>query len=860
MPNFDINTAIFAGKYAFATGAGSNLISLSASNVLQLSSGNPTQPVAAQWFNLYGTLDQGFVLQGPNWNYVSWNNGYVAGSTRDDLGLSVFHFQIIDPETVYLIETANGVDYYLNVNGTTLERITKTSVPLPSTAIFQQEVVTDSLNRMIQQRSTLANPLTGVYLVGQDLQEIAFMGSDLSFADFTATKLGKTNFSGCTADHTAFDQANMEGWIAPGLTFTNCSFIKANMQFVQLTQSVMNGCVFNLAQFAPVGSTSIGYTNLQRADFTNASMVGCKFGNALVNGAIFKGATLTNTDFSDARGVEDHLDFRDAILIGADLTGHDLTLCQISGDTNFMGAKLGGCNFTGHDLRGIVFAKAYMQKVKLDNTQLDGAQLAYADLSHATLTGGISMVGANLSNAILQAAQLPGAQLGANRTMGTLLIADIPTLDSGTLPTDAQNPPLSIPATATVKIVQPGSRWQIIEGEKKYNVTNNNTNLLVQVVSNVGNAAVLSNAYMVDANLKQANLYAVGMSGVHWYGGGANAESADLSLANLSNANLSGMTFKQSLMQGSIFDFSKLIGTQFNGAILGGSADLKATSFAFSSLQSTVFLESNLFSADLTNAAFALDAGVNLFSINNSFITTLNNALISAELVGAFATANFPLFNAATIAVNTPGKQWTICNINPIDPNQTGYYYFSLILVEPTGAASYIQISGISPGVPLFTIDVSTDSSIVTDLNAQNVSTAIQNAFTNVAYPLISGASIQIGLLSKQWNINNIDSGNDEQTGYGNFTLTLETPSNGLNFLQVYGAPPLLIMEIDSNRQLEQIKMSFGQTAITLKQMDDDTTCPSGMKLKYLHNHLTYNELMTAVLPPTPPSCSNCWG
>ncbi|MBR9914038.1 MAG: hypothetical protein GYB32_04300 [Algicola sp.] len=45
-----------------------------------------------------------------------------------------------------------------------------------------------------------------------------------------------------------------------------------------------------------------------------------------------------------------------------------------------------------------------------------------------------------------------------------------------------------------------------------------------------------------------------------------------------------------------------------------------------------------------------------------------------------------------------------------------------------------------------------------------------------------------------------------------------------------------------------------------LDQMNDDTTCPSGMKLKLLNNHLSFSELMTAALPPSPPVCSNCWG
>ncbi len=770
MATFNINTAVFAGKYAFVTPDNAHLISLSATapgTTLDIEPGNSNSPGLNQQFNLYGDLQNGFALQAPNWSYMEYNNGYVADKKRTDPGLSVFYLQAIDSATFYIIETVSGVDYYLNVNGAQLERVAKASTTPPATAVFQQSNITDSLANIKQQHSTLANPLTGVYLAGQDLRTIAFMETDVSFADLSGTRLDNANFNGATANGTIFDQANLSGWIANGLTFSNCSFVKANLQYAKLSQSVLRGCTLNLAQFNAPGATQTNFTNLQQADFTNASLVGCQLGNALVNSATFNGATLINTDFSSARGVEDHLDFRGAILIGANLTGHDLTQCQINADTNFMSAILKGCNFTGHDLTDVVFARAKMANTKLDNTTLNGAQMAFADLSFASISGGVSMIGANLSNAILEAAQLPGAQLGAKKTMASLPLTDGPTLDQSQVPADMHQPPLNVSNNAIVKVVQPGNRWTVTDGTTVYQVNNNGTLLLVQTTSAISNAAVLSNAYMPNANFKQANLYAVEMSGAHWYGGSANAQSADLGLANLSNANLSGMTFTQAQMQGASFDFSKLIGTQFIGTVLDPSADLKPTSFAFSSLQSTLFSQTNLFSANLTDAAFALPNGVPLFSVDPSLVATLNSKQVSVALQNAFTAAVYPLISAATIAVTTPGSQWTICNI---------------------------------------------------------------------------------------------DSTNNSQTGYGNFVLLLVNDQNGLSYIQVYGAAPLLILEVNAKGQQVQIPMDFGPTGLTLEQMNDSTTCPSGMKLKLLHNHLSYNDLMTAALPPSPPICANCWG
>ncbi len=128
-------------------------------------------------FNLYGDLKTGFSLQAPTptWSYVEFNNGYTADKNRKDAGLSVFYLQPIDSFTTYIIETANGVDYFLCASGDQLVRIAKSATLPPATAVFQKLKVTDGYADMKKQHSTLANPLTGAYLAGLDLQNIAFM-------------------------------------------------------------------------------------------------------------------------------------------------------------------------------------------------------------------------------------------------------------------------------------------------------------------------------------------------------------------------------------------------------------------------------------------------------------------------------------------------------------------------------------------------------------------------------------------------------------------------------------------------------------------------------------------------------------
>lgn len=782
----DTNSWDFAGKYAFSTQDGTKLITVSGDR-LQLRGGDPNNPLATQAFNTYGDLGAGFALQAPNsdWQYIEFANGYIADKPRGDTACSVFSIQpVTGEEWVYIIETVGNAQYYVVAGSDgALGRIAKDASAPPQAAEFvvqDKPPITYGLKDIVKMCSTLSNPLTGVYLAGKDLTNITFAGSDVSYADFSAATLDNTsNFDGCTAEGTTFDQATLTKWVANGLTFDKCSFTGANFTRASLTSSVLKGCVLNQAIFASA--------ILQMTDFTDAVMVGCHFPGALLNAAVFKGATLTNSDFSLAKAPMDNVDFTDAILIGVNLAvienhgqpseeviGTDFTRCKLSTNTHFMNAKLDECTFTGLDLSEMVFTRASMQKTKLDRAKLDGVQMPFADLSFASITGGVSMIGANLSNAILQGAQLPGAQLGAKVTLTILPPSDASLLDKKTVPPDMKTGLKLSGAAKVSSVVQAGQSWIVQDTPNEYQVNNNGFQLLVQQTTSSSNAAVLTNAYMSNTNLKQANLYAVEMSGVHWYGADANAQSADLSLANLSNANLRGMVFKQASMQGIQLDYANLIGTQFNGADLSPSAGMKPTSFAFASLQSTVFssLVGSLAYANLTNAAFCLPDG-----------------------------------------------------------------------------------RGGSLGVPLFTIS----TALAPASRAPAISTDLRNAFYDAGYPLVSVATITAAPPGDAWTIGNIDQNDATQVGYGNFLLCLVKPPNNLNYIQVYGVTPLLVQEVNALGQLQQARVAFGYTAASREQMNDDTTCPSGMKLKYLSKYLTFEELMTAAQPPKPPKCANCW-
>lgn len=766
MHTFDIKSASFAGKWAFSTQSDSGIITLRKTDAgFQLVTKSPQgkQPDSNQMFNFYGSLQDGFILQAPNWLYVTYENGYFAKNKRENPGNAVFHLESIitnDETFVSIIETdQTGTKYYISVDAANCLIRKVIDKKHLDNSLFRQIKITDGLDKIRSQRSTMANPLTGVYLAGQDLRHISFQSTNLSDANLSDTILDKSsNFNGATAENTLFNRAKMDGWIANGLTFKNCYFLNTCMTNARLVSSRLNGCKFNKTNF----KSSI----LQNSDFSDAELIYCSFEDAKINGIKLKGTSLINADFSKAIGINDIITIESANLMGADFSGCDFTKIRMDQEILFMNAKLDRCNFKGKDLSNMNFVRASMKNVNLDNSTLDGVQMTFANLSFASVNGAVSLIGANLSNTNLKNTHFQGAQLGAKNTLLSLELSIKDQLNKPEIP-EVLKKSLKLSVNAALQVLIKDQNWQITDASKIFQINNTGTKLLVQTLcSDTSNTAVLTNAYMFNADFYQANLYAVEMSGVYWYGNDANAVGADLSLANLSNAFLSNMNFKQCVMQGISLDYSTLISTVFDGVNLNPTSTLKPSSFTFASMQSASFIATDLNAANLTNAAIAMEKGVPLFSINCKFMESLDNQKIAENL---------------------------------------------------------------------------------------------RSCFNEMGYPLAKCAFIRLIKKSENWRLNNIDSKNPSQTGYGNFYFEYTESGNGIHAIKIYGEPPLLISCKDGNGGQTQLPLTFGITQIDPDQMNEDTTCPSGIRKKFLSDYLSFEELMTAALPPKPPTSIDDW-
>ncbi|WP_200892214.1 pentapeptide repeat-containing protein, partial [Methyloterricola oryzae] len=171
--------------------------------------------------------------------------------------------------------------------------------------------------------------LAGAALSGINLSGIAFLGEAL---DLTGTKLdganlGKTNLS----------LARLAGALLTNITAPGASFTGADLSGT----STLSAANFSGQQ-----------TNLQGADFVNATLSGAKFVGADLSGAAFNGAMGPNSDFSGATAT--NAVFRGAHLYGngqafnsaTDLSNIDFTNAVLASDPT----QSGGFDFTGATL------------------------------------------------------------------------------------------------------------------------------------------------------------------------------------------------------------------------------------------------------------------------------------------------------------------------------------------------------------------------------------------------------------------------------------------------------------------------------------------------------------------------------
>ncbi|MBW7474092.1 pentapeptide repeat-containing protein [Paenibacillus oenotherae] len=824
----------FIGKWAFSNPAGSSLLSLDESTAT-LVAVQASSAAADQRFNAYGDSASGFWLQAANGSYLVYGGSSYTATAGRDGSPALFILQTAGTN-VNLIEQASGVQYAVNMSGSTVTRVAASNPP--ATAQFIQQSITPGLAQ-IQQSSVIHDAdLTWAYLASADVSYVDFSGCNMTNANFANATLFEATFQGpdTILSQAVFTGAQMNYVIMPKCTAADTDFSNATMKFAVLSDATMKNCNFT--------SANLTDASIDGADLTGSAMAKANLYGAILIGTVLADADLTGANLLLANVNSIHIP--GATLSGANMNNADLTTAEIDAHTNFTGTSLQNVRFLNCALPGVTFTHADLTGGLLDGCDLTGTDFSFANLTNASLKNGVKLFSASMSNATLTGANLTGAQLGAKQEAFTLSTSLIGDLNGGAITTgisqafQAAGHPLSSAATLTVRI--PSQDWVITDNNTVYTITNGGSVLYVWLYVSSNDAAVLAGAYMPNAIFTDANLYAVNMSGVNWYGNLAKADNADLEEADLANANLASMDFSQARMYGANLDSSNLIGTTMNGTFLTPSINKKQTSLAFANMQGTTFQQAQLQNAVLTNAAVSLNEGP-FFNLPSTYSTDLDNGTISSALRQQFQNNNYPLDTNAKVTVVTLGNCWTISN-----GSNTIYPVYSIIKI-----GTLLYVSGGPIGVPLFQLP----QSMTAEFDAQNLAQDIQTAFSTNGYPLLSSAKIDMVIIAgSKWHMTNISTDTTQlQQGYVEFYVI----SNSDGTLHVYGSV-LMVIRPDDTHTLEQVRVVLATTELTQDVMDGTTTCPNGQKLQqYLNQkppqHLTWEAMMTAATPPKPPAC-----
>ncbi|MEO7268972.1 MAG: pentapeptide repeat-containing protein [Knoellia sp.] len=667
----------------------------------------------------------------------------------------------------------------------------------PASSQFDQTVVTVGLSQILAQGITNEPDLSWADLHGTDLSAAHGL-IDLSKSDLTGADLSGVTFS----SGTGFQKARATGLDLRHATMPHAILGEAGLQQAHLDDAKLVGA--DLSGADCTGATFVradltDSTNLAHAVFAGAVMTDAILVRAAnIYQTSFVGATLTRVDFTGS-SVTGKMDISGADLTGATLNnpvGGGLDIYPgnlvINAQTKFPRARIQRLDLSGYDLRKINFSGADLTGCLLDQSQLDGANLGFAVLDHTTITGGVGMHGTNLSSASLRQADLTGAQLGA---VGEVFRvgSDQPTYGAFRTALDSADAavvtetfasakhPLTAPVAVRQSTFAPDRAWSVQGGgvEQTFSVflesMSPGSTAKSLTVYRPTLPAVLTNAFLVDADLKSANLFGVRASGAQLYatqGHTVNLNKAIIEGLQANNANLGRVDLSQASLTGVNFDYAVLTGAKFIGATVSVDSMGGQPSFNGANLQGADFTGATLRDVILSNAAVAVadpfdaaaSAGVWLFSLPpdqaviavpelqaaTKAFSVPTAVLPQMQATGAvpvgvatsFRKAGITLSGSALLAVLTIGVYWRVSDgSNSWVVFRTVDNDYSPALGVASGTAYTVSASFFLP------------LSLMSACGNGAVAASIRSAFEKAGHPLAPTATMTTDMTPESWQV-----------------------------------------------------------------------------------------------------------
>jgi uncharacterized protein YjbI with pentapeptide repeats len=326
-------------------------------------------------------------------------------------------------------------------------------------------------------------------------------------------------------------------------------------------------------------------------------------------------------------------------------------------------------------------------------------------------------------------------------------------------------------------------------------------------------------------------------------------DNADLTNATFSESDLTGASFKGAKLYGATFSYATLNSADFTGAQLGtikvGDNIIRAAVLSDANMIDAVFTNANLDGCVLSdvqwygpkaNADKATFYGARVTNANLTNISLKQADLSNADLEGTILVnaklGKAKAINAVFTEAHLQGADFAEAQLNGADF---------------TGAAVALE-----HGVPLFAMD----GGLADDLNAARVSANVKNAFQDKGHTLHDNATVKVNAPNQQWTVSIPDSAMptaELNSMYESFII-LKTESG---LLQVFGST-LWVTQVDDNKQLHSNSVMCLPTLSLEKDkctMDESMVFPSGRRLSAFNSPFTWEQMMTAHTPLTPPKC-----
>jgi uncharacterized protein YjbI with pentapeptide repeats len=286
-----------------------------------------------------------------------------------------------------------------------------------------------------KQLTLVGADLTGIKLVGMNLQRTVFRSCRFYCADLR---------------NSDFSQAVLTGCDFSGADLTNSRFIWANLRGADLSRAILKGTRFENADMRPMtdppvpphgkgGVVSLKDTTLHNTNLTQAKLLGASFVGAILDGAILDNADLEGADFSYS--TLSKVQFKNAKLHDANFNLADFPP-EMLRELHGTGAKLpkevapevieqvlrdhqNWIESEGHTGRRAIMAGWYLSRAHLAQANLNGADLRAANLSNANLHGAKLICSdlreANLMYSNMTDADFRGALIEGSRGLPVVL-------------------------------------------------------------------------------------------------------------------------------------------------------------------------------------------------------------------------------------------------------------------------------------------------------------------------------------------------------------------------------------------------------------------------------------------------------